>query len=151
MPDVCIGDAGNGEVDAGQHRIRILQVSGGGVGGHNMRSHDGGIEGQLALHMAIVALVIIRLRAARVVDSSREIDVVVAGAACGPSGLAEKSRGLRGTGSLAVVNLAAANIDRSTTVQTRDGFRIDASAGNVSSNHGRKNSAVILDQSAPGL
>ena len=55
---------------------------------------------------------IIRLRAARVVDSSREIDVVVAGAACGPSGLAEKSRGLRGTGGLAVANLAAANIGR---------------------------------------
>ena len=47
----------------------------------------------------------------RVVDSSREIDVVVAGAACGPSGLAEKSPGLRGTGGLAVANLGAAHSD----------------------------------------
>ena len=48
----------------------------------------------------------------RVVDSSREIDVVVAGAACGPSGLAEKSPGLRGTDGLAVGNLDAAHIGR---------------------------------------
>ena len=44
-------------------------------------------------------------------DSSREIDVVAAGAACGPSGLAEKTRGLRGTGGLAVANLGAAHSD----------------------------------------
>ena len=67
---------------------------------------------------------------------SREIDVVVAGAACGPSGLAEKAPAC-----------AAPVVWLWQTSQRRT----SAASRNVSSNHGRKNSAVILDQSASGL
>ena len=92
MPGGGIGHAGNGEVDAGQQRIRILRISGGSIGGHHVRAHDGCIEGHLALRdMAVGALRVIRLESAGVVDAGGEIDIVVAGSASRPARLRQKA------------------------------------------------------------
>jgi hypothetical protein len=61
-----VGHAGNGQVEAGQQRIRILRVQSRCVGGHHVRTQDGGIERRLALRdMAIGALAVVRLESAR--------------------------------------------------------------------------------------
>ena len=67
-----------------------------------------------------------------VTNAGPRIDVVVAGAACGPSGLAEKSRGLRGTGGWLWQTSQRRISAGSTTAQTCDGFRVDPSARKVS-------------------
>jgi len=106
-----IGHASNREVDPGQQRIRVLGVSSGSIGGHHVRSQNGGIEGDFALgDVTSVALIVIELRATRVVDAGREIDIVVTGPAGRPSGLAQEGSGLRGASDLAVTNFATARI-----------------------------------------
>ena len=92
---VCPADrirhAGDGEIDAGHQRIRVLRVRSGGVGGHTCAPMNGGIEGRLALSdMAVVALGVVGLESAGVVGAGGEVDVVMAGAAGGAAGLGHK-------------------------------------------------------------
>ncbi len=106
-----IGNAGDGQVYAGQQRIRVLRVSSGCIGGHHVRSQNGASKGvtpggmwQLAHSESS------ELESAWVVDSGDEIDIVVAGAAGSPRGLGHKHFGLGGAGGLAVADFATARI-----------------------------------------
>ena len=166
LPGICIGNAGNRKVDARQQRIRILRITGGGIGGHHMRTHNGRVKGELALwDMAVGALSVIGLKSAGVVGSGSEIEIVVTGPAGSAAGCRKESFGLRGdagfsgawrgartrrnAGGLAVANFATAGIggidDRRKIV---DGIHVanhlvrDAGSGR-GAHHGRQLGAHV--------
>src|SRR5947209_12389809 len=78
-----------------------------------MRPLDRGVEIDLTLrNMAGGAEIVVELRAAGMLIASREVDVVMAGAARCPGRASQMGGGLRGLGRLAMANLATPHIRR---------------------------------------